>query len=363
VLGFAQIGYRNHGDSDMARDAFGKIIASGNQLLGVVNEILDFSKIDAGQLRIESIDMSLDQTLAHAMETVAERAAARGLQLRLEKSQDLPAACLGDPLRIGQVLLNLLSNAVKFTEHGSVILAASLQGGQLVFRVVDTGIGMTRGQLANVFDPFQQGDGSTTRRFGGTGLGLAICKRLVELMKGDIRVESQPGSGSSFEVRLPHVASTRAPAVVMAPDPEVKDATRRLDGISILVAEDDPVSLAVLEFNLAEYGASLTLVGDGRQAVERVIADGPAAYDIVLMDIQMPEMDGYTAARRILQMSADLPIVGQTVHAYGEERDKCFAAGMADHIAKPIDFAQLVDLVLKLVPTNRRRRAVPPAGN
>jgi PAS domain S-box-containing protein len=363
VLGFAQIGYRNHGDSDMARDAFGKIIASGNQLLGVVNEILDFSKIDAGQLRIESIDMSLDQTLAHAMETVAERAAARGLQLRLEKSQDLPAACLGDPLRIGQVLLNLLSNAVKFTEHGSVILAASLQGGQLVFRVVDTGIGMTREQLANVFDPFQQGDGSTTRRFGGTGLGLAICKRLVELMKGDIRVESQPGSGSSFEVRLPHVASTRAPAVVMAPDPEVKDATRRLDGISILVAEDDPVSLAVLEFNLAEYGASLTLVGDGRQAVERVIADGPAAYDIVLMDIQMPEMDGYTAARRILQMSADLPIVGQTAHAYGEERDKCFAAGMADHIAKPIDFAQLVDLVLKLVPTNRRRRAVPPAGN
>ncbi|MBI5790141.1 MAG: PAS domain S-box protein [Rhodocyclales bacterium] len=363
VLGFAQIGYRNFDNSEMARDSFAKIIASGNQLLGVVNEILDFSKIDAGQLRVESIDMALGEALNHAVAMVAERAAAKGLELRLEKAPDLPSTCMGDPLRFGQVLLNLLTNAIKFTEKGSVVLAASRQGEQLVLRVSDTGIGMSREQLRFAFDPFRQADGSITRKFGGTGLGLAISRRMVELMRGEIRVESEPGVGSSFEVRLPYLASTRVPTPAVAPDPAFTATRRRLDGISILVAEDDPVSLAVLEFNLAECGARLTLVGDGSEAVERVIADGPNAYDIVLMDIQMPVMDGYTAARRLLQMNADLPIVGQTAHAYGEERDKCFAAGMAGHIAKPIDFAQLVDLVLKLVPTSRRRRAAPPAGN
>ena len=352
VLGFAQIGQRNYKDPDKARNAFEKILTSGNQLLGVVNEILDFSKIDAGKLHVEASEMSLDDALDHALELVADRARAKGLDLRLEKAADLPSSCIGDPLRLGQVLLNLLTNAVKFTEAGSVTLSAALQGGQLVFRVTDTGIGMTPDQLGYVFNPFQQADGSTTRKFGGTGLGLAICKRLVELMQGEIRVESTPGAGSRFEVRLPCVEPATHPATGHAPPVTLPD--KPLAGISILLAEDDPINQLMLEVNLEDDGARLVIVGDGATAVERVIADGPQAYDIVLMDLQMPVMDGYEATRRILELAPGLPIIGQTAHAFGEDRDKCLAAGMAAHIAKPIDPQALVTLVLRVLAERRR---------
>lgn len=351
VLGFAQIGQRNFKDPDKARNAFEKILTSGNQLLGVVNEILDFSKIDAGKLQIEETEMTVGDVLDGSLELVADRARAKGLVLCLEKASDLPLVCVGDPLHLGQVLLNLLTNAVKFTEAGSVTLSALLQGGQLVFRVTDTGIGMTPEQLGYVFNPFQQADGSTTRKFGGTGLGLAICKRLVDLMKGEIRVKSTPGAGSQFEVSLPYVRPAPSPAskaaVPMTPD-------KPLAGISILLAEDDEINQMMLEVNLLDDGAQLVMVGDGSAAVERVIADGPEAYDVVLMDLQMPVMDGYEATRRILELVPGLPIIGQTAHAFGEDRDKCLAAGMFGHIAKPIDPQALAKLILQAVGTKHR---------
>jgi PAS domain S-box-containing protein len=352
VLGFAQIGQRNYQNPEKARNAFEKILTSGNQLLGVVNEILDFSKIDAGKLHVEASEMSLGDALDRALELVADRAGAKGLDLRLEKAADLPPSCIGDPLRLGQVLLNLLTNAVKFTEAGSVTLSAALQGGQLVFRVTDTGIGMTPDQLGYVFNPFQQADGSTTRKFGGTGLGLAICKRLVELMQGEIRVESTVGAGSLFEVRLPYIEPAPHPATGHARPVTLPD--KPLAGISILLAEDDPINQLMLEVNLEEDGAHLVIVGDGATAVERVIADGPQAYDIVLMDLQMPVMDGYEATRRILELAPGLPIIGQTAHAFDEDREKCLAAGMAAHIAKPIDPQALVTLVLRVLAERRR---------
>jgi len=355
MLGFAQIGQRNYQNPEKARNAFDKIIASGNQLLGVVNEILDFSKIDAGQLKVEAAEMSLAETLDRAIELVAERARAKGLELRLDKAPDFPERCVSDPLRIGQILLNLLSNAVKFTEAGQVTLSASRHGDELVFRVADTGIGMSEEQLGYVFNPFQQADGSTTRKFGGTGLGLAICKRLLELMHGTIRVESLPGAGSRFEFRLPYVAPG-APMPAAASLPAVLPE-RPLAGLSILVAEDDGVNRLMLEANLEEDGARLVMVGDGREAVERVRQDGAAAYDVVLMDIQMPEMDGYEATRRILELAPGLPIIGQTAHAFAEERDKCYAVGMVGHIAKPIDPQALARLILKVVPTVRPRNS------
>jgi PAS domain S-box-containing protein len=268
VLGFAQIGQRNHQDPEKARNAFEKILTSGNQLLGVVNEILDFSKIDAGKLQVEANEMSLGEVLEHALELVAERARAKGLDLRLEKAPDLPPTCIGDPLRLGQVLLNLLTNAVKFTEPAASPCRPHARAGQLVFRVTDTGIGMTADQLGYVFNPFQQADGSTTRKFGGTGLGLAICKRLVELMQGEIRVESTPGAGS-------HVRG--APALCAAgtasrpQGSDFGDAARQepLAGICILLAEDDPINQMMLEVNLEDDGARLVMVGDGATAVER----------------------------------------------------------------------------------------------
>jgi PAS domain S-box-containing protein len=347
VLGFAQIGQRNHKDPEKARNAFEKILTSGNQLLGVVNEILDFSKIDAGKLQIDAGEMVLGDVLGHTLELVADRARAKGLDLKLEKAPGLPPACVGDALRLGQVLLNLLTNAVKFTEAGGVTLSASRQGDQLVFGVSDTGIGMTAEQLGYVFNLFQQADGSTTRKFGGTGLGLAICKRLIELMKGEIRVESNPGVGSLFEVRLPYVQPVPHPETVEASPAALP--RKPLAGISILLAEDDEINRMMLQVNLEDDGARLVMVGDGRAAVERVVGDGPAAYDIVLMDIQMPEMDGYEATRRILEVAPGLPVIGQTAHAFEEDRDKCLAAGMVAHIAKPIDPQALVKLVLRVL--------------
>jgi hypothetical protein len=351
VLGFAQIGQRNYNDPEKARNAFAKILTSGNQLLGVVNDILDFSKIDAGKMQVEAREMSLGEVLDHALELVTPRARAKGLELNLEKAPDLPPNCIGDPLRLGQILLNLLTNAVKFTEAGSVALCAAREDGELVFRVTDTGIGMTADQLGFVFNPFQQADGSTTRKFGGTGLGLAICKRLLELMQGEIRVESTPGSGSMFEVRLPYVPPASHPERGEATSPTLPD--KPLTGISILLAEDDVVNQLIQEVNLLDDGARLEIVGDGATAVERVIADGADAYDVVLMDIQMPVMDGYEAARRILALAPDLPIIGHTAHAFDEDRDKCLAAGMAGHIAKPIDSAALTALILKVVAAKR----------
>jgi len=351
VLGFAQIGRRHHRDPDKARDAFEKILASGNRLLGVVNEILDFSKIDAGELRIEHTAMDLDDVLADSLQLVADRARAKGLDLRLDKAADLPPRCIGDPLRLGQVLLNLLSNAIKFTDIGSVTLSAARDGGRLVFVVTDTGIGISAEQLGYIFNPFQQADGSTTRKFGGTGLGLAICKRMLELMHGRIEVESMLGRGSRFEVRLPYIQPPALPASRLAGGSALPD--KPLAGLTVLLVEDDEINRAMLEANLLEDGASVVMVPDGATAVAHVIADGPTAYDIVLMDIQMPEMDGYEAARQILQRAPGLRIIGQTAHAFHEDRDKCLAVGMVGHIAKPIDPRALTQLVLKVLADKR----------
>ena len=216
----------------------------------------------------------------------------------------------------------------------------------MVYRVSDSGIGIAPEHLKHLFDAFQQADTSTTRRFGGTGLGLAISRRLAELMGGVVQVHSELGVGSMFELRLPY-----AQAVAGAPEQGSQsawgDTPRRLEGVRVLVAEDNEVNQLVLERALEIEGAQTTVVGDGRQAVNRVLADGREAYEIVLMDIQMPEMDGYEATRRILELAPDLPVIGQTAHAMLDERRECLAAGMVDHNAKPIDFKLLVDMIVR----------------
>ncbi|HLO62072.1 MAG TPA: PAS domain S-box protein [Azonexus sp.] len=347
VLGFAQIGLRHVDDGVKARNAFEKILSSGTRLLGVVNDILDFSKIDAGKIRLDPTAVSLRDVMEQARELLGERASAKGLELRTEYAANLPARCLIDELRLGQVLVNLLSNAVKFTESGHVKLSAIRIADSLVFTVADTGIGMSDDQLALLFNPFQQADGSTTRRFGGTGLGLAICKRIVELMGGEIRVESRPGLGSIFEFAVPfHPAPDASPPAGRLPTAGAP-MSRRLRGLAILVAEDDEINQVIFEENLTEDGARVVIVGNGQAAIDRLLADGCAAYDLVLMDVQMPGMDGYAATRRIRAMAPELPVIGQTAHASVEERDKCLAAGMVAHIAKPIDPEALVDLILR----------------
>lgn len=342
VLGFAEIGYRNSDNSDKAREAFLKIQSSGKRLLGVINDILDFSKIEAGKLKIEQTEVMIRELVDNAVDLVRDRAEAKHLDLRVELAESLPPACLSDPLRMGQILLNILTNAVKFTEAGSVSLSVCCGDNKLAFRVADTGIGMDERQLAELFNPFQQADASATRRFGGSGLGLAICRRILDLMGGDIRVKSQPGVGTVVEFEVPCIAPESAVQPGGEPPGTTPSAVRELAGLSVLVVDDESINRMVLEEYLVEHGARAVMAADGREAVERVLAAGPGAFDAVLMDIQMPGMDGYEATRRIHEIAPGLPVIAQTAHAFSEEREKCRVAGMVAHLAKPVDIDELV---------------------
>ena len=351
LLGLAQIGLRDSGDERTVA-TFAAILNSGRLLLGIVDDVLDFSKIEVGKLRVEQRAISPSALAQEAVGLLRERAVDKQISLELAFDPALPEQCMGDALRTQQVLVNLLSNAIKFTEAGGVDVWVGMEpgeagnGAQMVYRVTDSGIGIEPAHLKHLFDAFQQADTSTTRRFGGTGLGLAISRRLAQLMGGVVQVRSQLGVGSVFELRLPWMASVDS-AQAPASEAVWGDMPRRLEGVRVLVAEDNEVNQIVLERALEIEGADTTLVGDGRQAVNRVLADGRGAFDIVLMDIQMPEMDGYEATRRILELAPDLPVIGQTARAMLDERRECLAAGMVDHIAKPIDFRLLVDMIVR----------------
>jgi len=358
MLGLAQIGHRDSGDNGRAREIFGRIIDSGRLLLTIINDILDFSKIEAGKLPIESVPLSPVQLVDEAVGALAMAATAKNLAIFGEKAPDLPVACLGDPARISQILLNLLSNAVKFTPRGEVRLSARRDGGELVFCVADTGIGIAAADLERLFMPFEQADSSTTRKYGGTGLGLAISRRLAELMGGRLEVTSRPGDGSRFELRLPLVDTDQP---VLPPMASLAGAGLRLSGLRILVAEDNEVNRFVLEDFLRAEGAWVEMAGNGRLAVEAATRPG-ADFHIVLMDVQMPEMDGIEATRRLRQRLPALPIVGQTAHALKEEHSRCLAAGMAATLIKPIDIEQLVAVVLAHARPADRRESAPAAS-
>ncbi len=350
VLGMARIGQRASPPDSKAHDTFAKIVSSGTLLLGIINDILDLSKMEAGMLKIESTRVELPGLLQESLDLVRERAGAKGIELELEVSEDFPSSCQSDPLRLRQILLNLLANAVKFTESGSITLSAAIDGAWLIISVADTGIGISASQIGVIFNPFEQGDNSTTRKFGGTGLGLAITERIVKQMGGDIVVDSLPGHGSVFEVRLPYRESLPSsphtpPAYAIA----TTVAGKPLAGLNILVAEDNEINQEILQENLGEDGASVVIASDGQQAVEQVRQNPPGHFDIVLMDVQMPILSGHDAARQICAMAPGLPIIGQTAHALAQDRAACLAAGMVDYIAKPIEPEKLVRLILKHV--------------
>jgi len=354
IMGHAQLGMAA-GDVAASQGNFRRIFDASRLLLSIVNDVLDFSKIDANRLRVEQVPLDPRAVLASAVDVVRESAEGKGLVLAVDVADDLPAACLGDPLRLRQILLNLLNNAVKFTERGGLGVAAERDADDLVVRVSDTGIGMTEAQRQQLFTPFQQADSSTTRRFGGTGLGLSISRQLAQLMGGDIRVQSDPGVGSMFELRLP-LRTAGLPAEVIDEVPPWHPGKRRLDGLHILLAEDNPVNQIVAETVLTQEGANVTVVGDGQQAVDQVRASTPGHYALVLMDLQMPVMDGYEASRHIAELEPALPIIGLTAHAMLEERIRCLAAGMVAHVAKPIELEAFVVTVQQHA---RRHQAAP----
>ncbi|MDE2593596.1 MAG: transporter substrate-binding domain-containing protein [Burkholderiales bacterium] len=357
VLGLAQLGYLESAGQPTQK-TFETILDSGRLLLGVLNDILDISKLEAGQLTIECQPVSLRSLLNETSAMVVSRAQAKGLALSVMVEPGTPETIEGDALRIEQVLLNLLSNGVKFTEKGSVELSARSVGAGVILAVSDTGIGMAPDELNLVFAPFKQADSSTTRRYGGTGLGLSISKRLVELMGGRIEASSRPGVGSRFEVYLPLRGATgvlHQPRVSQSIKPSVSRERPQpsLAGVRVLAAEDSEVNQIVLRELLTMEGAEFTMVRDGREAVDTVESRGGGAFDVVLMDVQMPVMDGYEAARRILLVDSTLPVIGLTAHAFGDALAACNAAGMVAHVSKPYDLRKLVTTMVE----HMRRRS------
>jgi PAS domain S-box-containing protein len=374
IIGLTHLMLRDTHDT-VTSDRLGKVGDAAMHLLDIINDILDLSKIDAGKLVLAPVDFAVDALLARATALVTDGARRKGLALTVDRG-DLPQALRGDALRLSQVLVNLLSNAVKFTARGSVVLRCdvlSRSGDEWMIRfaVRDTGVGISTEAQERLFSPFEQADGSTTRRFGGTGLGLSIARELAQLMGGTVGVESEPGRGSVFwftaslhaagaqEERSP---SPRQSAVgSRSVEQTLKDRHRNA---RVLIADDNRINQELATELLRLVDLQVEVADNGRIAVDMARR---GAYDLILMDMQMPEMDGLEATRHIRTVHEldSTPIVAMTASAFGADRDACLAAGMNDHIGKPVNPATLYEKLLRWLDesrkTPRRRPAEAPA--
>ena len=340
---------------DKQRNYILNVHRSAKALLGIINDILDFSKVEAGQLVLEDADFDLQTSLATVNSLAGHLAREKGLRFEVNTGTDVPDFLRGDALRLGQVLLNLASNAVKFTAAGSVSLSVALtnanaQSVELEFSVRDTGIGLGAEQIGGLFQAFNQADASTARKYGGTGLGLAISKRLVELMGGRIWVESDPGQGSNFRFTVLLRRGQKTAADPATRDGTLAAARARLKGTRILVVEDNLFNQQVATELLEDAGVTVVVANNGREALERLATQ--RRFDVVLMDVQMPEMDGYEATRkiRVTPELAGLHVLAMTANATREDQQRCLAAGMDDFLTKPIDPERLYIELAKWLP-------------
>jgi two-component system sensor histidine kinase/response regulator len=350
IIGFSNLAMKTELDRKQ-RDYLSKIQQSGKHLLGIINDILDFSKIEAGKLPVEHTDLELEEVLENVSNLVSEKTAAKGLELIFNIEKGTPNYLLGDPLRLGQILVNYANNAVKFTEQGEVIVSARVveetdHDCLIRFAVSDTGIGLTQEQIGKLFQSFQQADMSTSRKYGGTGLGLAISKKLAELMGGAVGVESEYGKGSTFwfTARLGKGVA-RAKNVDQQAETAIVNLAA-IKGSSILLVEDNEFNQQIASELLTDAGFKVDVAENGQKSIEML---DKRAYDIVLMDMQMPVMDGVTATREIRrdERFKDLPILAMTANVMDTDIEKCRAAGMWDHIGKPIDPDELFGKLVK----------------
>lgn len=346
ITSLAWLGQRERNPGQL-REYFDQIHESSETLARIVNDVLDFSRIEAGRLQVESVPFELRKPLGEVRTLFAGAAQRKRLAFSFDVDPELPEWVQGDPLRVKQVLTNLCSNAIKFTERGQVAVRALLlsrapERVSVGFDVDDSGVGMSAEQVAKLFQPFTQADASITRRYGGTGLGLAISRQLVGLMGGILEVESAPGRGSTFSVALEFELASAPGATAASPRTDPARLPPDLHGLRVLVVEDNPVNQVLAARLLDRVRATVTVVGSGRGAVDALAAN-PAGFDAVLMDLQMPELDGYQATEAIRGRLGvkDLPIYAMSAHALAEDKARCLAVGMNGHLAKPIDVGEL----------------------
>jgi CheY-like chemotaxis protein len=367
---------------------------SAQTLLGVINDILDFSKVEAGKMTLENAPFSLSRSLSDIKVMFQEQIARKGLEFGFHVGPGIPDDLIGDPLRLGQILINIIGNAIKFTKSGSIDLSVRLAGQtgdelELEIKIADTGIGMSPEQRAKLFKAFTQADASTTRQYGGTGLGLAITKSLVEMMGGRVEIESELGLGTTLTfTSVWTVDRSRPMTMATAPDgdrprtgggarepsgearekaPDSGKAPRRgrakapigpipeLTGRKVLLVEDNDVNILVAKSLMTRMGLEVTVAENGQAALDKLEETSKITlglpFDVVLMDLQMPVMDGYEATRRIrANPSYDgLVIVAMTAHAFAEERERCLAIGMNGHLSKPIDVAAMISTLKNVI--------------
>ncbi|NLX13862.1 MAG: response regulator [Phycisphaerales bacterium] len=372
ILGYADLigeccpGQCAYGREEM-RKGIGTVQRNGRHLLEIINNILDLSKIEADKMTVEMVPVSPHAIVAEVESLVRVRAEANNLAFNCEFLGPVPETIRTDPLRVRQILVNLLGNSIKFTDTGGIRLLVCMVDEDskpcLQFDVLDTGIGMTAEQAQNIFQPFSQVDNSMTRRFGGTGLGLTISKRLAQMLGGDVfLLHSQPGLGTRFRLILPIgpladirmiegndnaealvVQREQGPAIL---SPVAGDKT--LNGLRILLAEDSPDNQRLISFVLKKSGACITTVDNGRMAVDTALAqrDTGKPFDIILMDMQMPIMDGYMAATTLRGQGYAGPIIALTAHAMASDRKKCIDAGCDEYVTKPIDRSRLIEVIV-----------------
>ncbi len=359
ILGFSETLIESGTSASQRLNSVYTIRRNGEHLLGIINDILDLSKIEAGRMKVDNVACSPCQIVAEVLSLMGERAESKGLFFKVEYASAIPERIESDPVRLRQILINLVGNAIKFTEQQGVRLVVGFLPGenpQVQFDVVDTGIGMTEEQVKRLFRPFTQADTSTSRRFGGTGLGLVISKRLAQMLGGDIEVlDSRPGVGSQFRVRVsagdvrgvrmiedPLVETLVAPQ----PAPAAENASPRLS-CRVLLAEDGVDTQRLITHILTKAGAEVTVVDNGRSAVEHALSTlaQQCPFDVILMDMQMPILDGYEATSTLRAKGYRGKIIALTAHAMSGDREKCLHAGCDEFATKPINRQKLIALI------------------
>jgi signal transduction histidine kinase/ActR/RegA family two-component response regulator len=340
ILGMLNLALRTDSAQDQ-RACLDDALTSAHSLMDLLNDILDLSRVEAGRMDLEAVPFSLPRILQEAVRNIAPKAAEKKLGLTVHCQPGVPEWVRGDPMRLRQVLVNLLGNAVKFTAEGEISLSAAPLDAGVEFSVRDTGIGIAPEKLGLIFEPFRQADGSTTRRYGGSGLGLAICAQLVRMMGGRIWVESEPGRGSVFHFTVPF-AVAKAGDVPQSEGAASESAPPLTPGLRILLVEDNRINRKIATRLLEGEGHRVAGAENGRQGVGRFREGG---FDLILMDVQMPEMDGWEATRAIRDLEAGsgrrIPIIAMTAHAMKGDREKCLEAGMDGYVSKPIELADL----------------------